>query len=141
MVDINKDLIPKLYAFASKHQLTLNLEDGECGMGRPCVGFHRDGSWAAYNPIEMFGDFDVVAGFEDESISRAAPKDAYHKSTCLAVLVVDGDRDEATRQLAAWVDAMDQMDVEVVRYATGARGTQALISGTHAWAVRKKGTN
>ncbi len=129
--------IEKLQAFANDHSLVLDLANGEVGFGRACVGFLHGDKYVDYNPIRMGGDYDRLPGFDDERIAEAAPADAYHKHQCLAVLV-DTDRDKAIAQLTEWVDAMNEIGVEIVRYATGAVGMQAMVSGTHGMAVRPK---
>jgi hypothetical protein len=128
--------IEKLQKFANDHGLVLNLE-GEVGIGRECVGFTHGNSYVDYNPITMGGDYDPVPGFEDERIAKAAPEDAYHKHQCLAVLV-QTDREKAIEQLGEWVDAMNEIGVEMVDYRTGATGMQTLMTPPIGRAVRPK---
>ncbi len=128
--------IEKLQKFANDHDMVLVLE-GECGFGRACVGFTHGDKYVDYQPYRMTGDYDRVPGFEDDRIAEAAPEDAYHKHPCLAVLV-ESDHDKAVTQLGEWVDVMNELDVEVVRYKTGATGPQLLMSGAFGMAVRPK---
>lgn len=128
--------IQLLQRFANDHGIVLQLE-GSVGFGRECVGFTHGDNYVAYNPLR-YPDFEPVSGFEDDSIGDCAPADAYHKHNCLAVLVHDGDRDNAILQLVQWVEAMNEFGVEVAEYETGATGLQAMMTGVLGRAVRKK---
>ncbi len=127
--------VTKLQKFANEHGIVLKLKS-EVGFGRPCIGFTHGNGYIDYNPIHM-GTYDDLPGFEDRRISEAAPVDAYHKHQCLAVLV-ETDRERAIAQLAEWVDAMNEIGVEIVEYETGAKGVQAQLTGVLGYAVRPK---
>lgn len=148
-------MVTTLEQFADEHGVTLNVR-GECGFGRPCVGFGRDGQWIDYNPRSAALGWDVVPGFEDMRVRpsvRGVP-DAYHKHECMAVLVQEGEcceidganepcsthYDAAVTQLWTWVNDLLTIaeGVEVVQYDTGHVGLQALLSGERAWAIRPK---
>ncbi len=128
--------IEKLQKFANDHGVVLQLQ-GECGFGRPCVGFTHGGNWVDYKPLTMGGDYTPVPGFEDDQIQSSAPPDAYHKHQCLAVLI-ETDREKAIAQLGDWVDAMNTIGVEMVDYRTGATGIQAMMTPPIGMAVRAK---
>jgi len=77
-------------------QLTLQ---GECGVGRECVGILKNGEYPAYY------------WYNDETYDRVdkngevwTPKDAYHKSDCVAVL---GRGVDAEAQLYDWLRWFD----------------------------------
>ena len=53
-------------------------------------------------------------------------------------MAVLGRGEKSIRQLADWVDKLNEMGAVVEKYATGATGLQAMISGTHNYAVRVK---
>lgn len=117
--------------FANEHKLVFE-DQGECGFGRPCVGFLADGNWLAHNPDRLtpsrYGhDYTPIADLACEACYAPEGVDAYHKHDCFAVL---GRGAEAIMQLAVWVRHLEAAGkVEVVQYATGATGIQALLSG------------
>jgi hypothetical protein len=128
----------KLLAFANKHQLILE-EKGECGFGRPCVGFLSKGgiNYVDYNPSSYDGYKDIWE-YDDRLCAPEGVK-AYHKHYCMAVLVTDDNYEEGLNQLLKWVEHLEsQGEVEVVEYATGAVGVQAIISGITGYAIRFK---
>jgi hypothetical protein len=122
--------------FAIEHKVIFD-DEGECGFGRPCVGF-RDGSWIAHNPDKMkpseWGhDYHPIDDLKCDACLPPEGVDAYHKHDCLAVL---GRGDDAITQLAEWVVYMQsQGRVEIVSYETGATGLQAMLSGVVGRAV------
>jgi hypothetical protein len=126
--------------FANKHKVIFE-DKGECGFGRPCVGFIRGSGYIAHNPCTS-GDYSPIAEFADDRLYPPVPvPDAYHKHDCLAVLA-RGDEpnyEKAIEQLAAWVKHLESLgEVEVGQYETGATGLQAALSGMLGWAVRIK---
>jgi len=124
-----------LRAFAKKHNLRL-VVDGSVGFGRECVGF--------LDPRENYPDFDpwlygdeIVSVFDEEwNWCPKEVEDAYHKHTCMAVLVHDEDYDKALDQLLLWVHHLDKIDVTLVEFETGATGLQAMLSGKTGYAFR-----
>jgi hypothetical protein len=117
--------------FANRFKLIFE-EEGECGLGRECVGLTNGNNYVDYNPI-CEPNYDYVEGFYDERLWDIAPENAYHKHDCLAVL---GRGDNAIRELSEWIDKLNELGAVVEKYATGATGIQAMISGTHNYAVR-----
>lgn len=122
--------------FANRFKLIFE-EEGECGFGRECVGLSDGVNYVDYNPIDMV-KYDYIKEFFDERFYDIAPTDAYHKHNCLAVL---GRGEEAIRQLADWVDKLNEIGVVVAKYKTGATGLQAMFTGTHNYAVRVQNGN
>lgn len=118
----------RIQAFAEANDITFTAR-GECGFGRPCVGLLRAGHYVSWRPFDR-DTFETLSGFGQPEV--APPKevvDAYHKDDCCAVLVHDGNYDEAIRQLALWVDALVAANAGVKEYKTGAQGLQAVFSG------------
>jgi hypothetical protein len=126
-----------LQAFANKHKVVLE-DKGECGFGRPCVGFTYGGNYIDYNPMSMGSDYKQIWPY-DSRLSTPAGVDAYHKHDCVAVLVTDDNYEAALDQLLKWVEHLESHGVlEVVQYETGADGIQALVSGVFGRAIRFK---
>lgn len=77
----HKDKIDWMILWAHKNKCILELE-GECGIGRECVG--------------------ILAGnsYPDYSDEVWVPEDAYHKHDCVAVL---GRGESAESQLYQWL--------------------------------------
>ena len=119
--------------FANRFKLIFE-EEGECGFGRECVGLTNGNNYVDYNPTDSV-NCDYIKEFYNDKFYDIAPADAYHKHNCLAVL---GRGEKSIRQLADWVDKLNEMGAVVEIYATGATGLQAMISGTHNYAVRVK---
>ena len=117
--------------FANRFKLIFE-EEGECGFGRECVGLTDGNNYVDYNPTRN-PDYEYVEGFYDERFFDISPENAYHKHNCFAVL---GRGEEAIRELSDWVDKLNELGVVVEKYATGATGIQAMLSGTHNYAVR-----
>lgn len=107
-------------------------DEGECGFGRECVGLTNGNNWVDFNPINLKTK-EYIEGFYDKRFYDIAPKDAYHKHNCLAVL---GRGENAIRQLSKWVDKLKELGVVVEKYETGAEGIQSMISGVWNYAVR-----
>jgi hypothetical protein len=128
--------LEKLNAFAKKHEVTL-IEKGECGFGRPCVGFTSEsGNYVDYNPIRMHGDYDYILEYDDK-LEPPDNIDAYHKHECFAVLVSHDNYATALGELLEWVEHLDsQGSLYLSPYSTGATGMQAMISGATGWAFR-----
>jgi hypothetical protein len=142
----------ELQEFANKHKIIFE-DDGECGFGRPCVGFLKEG-WVNHNPRKHF---DSIPDDWDELIPDGFPNDRrlcpdykrvpdhYHKHDCLAVLIRADDwdnikakeRNKALRQLHNWiVDLEKEGELEVELFETGATGLQAMFTGITAYAIR-----
>lgn len=112
--------------FALKHKIIFD-EEGECGIGRECVGFSSGNSWIDHNP-HNYSDYKPLKKFACKAARPPAGIDAYHKHDCLAVL---GHGEASVIQLAKWVKHMEKSgEVEIVEYPTGATGFQALFSGS-----------
>ena len=133
-----------LILFCRQHGLNL-IKEGEVGFGRPCVGLIPQAgfNYLDYNPYSMV-KWDHVFTY-DERLDPPQGVRAYHKHPCFAVLVDWKADDEdlaygrALIELAAWVKHLQGLgDLQIVRYATGAEGMQALISGTVGFALRFK---
>lgn len=129
----DKELLER---FALDHKVILE-EEGQVGMGRPCVGFTKGTSYIAYNPINMV-TFETLSAFGDDRIRDCAPENAYDKSDHLAVLVHDDNYEGALQELVGWVRDLNEIGVEVLQYQTGATGVQAMLSGHTGHAVRPK---
>jgi len=117
--------------FANRFKLIFE-DEGECGFGRECVGLTNGSNYVEYNPTDSV-NYDYIKGFYDERFYDITPPDAYHKHTCIAVL---GRGDNAIRQLSDWVDRLTEIGVVVEKYATGATGIQAMVSGVYNYAVK-----
>jgi hypothetical protein len=117
--------------FANRFKLIFD-DSGVCGFGRECVGLTNGNNWLDYNPTSH-PDYDYVEGFYDERLYDIIPKDAYHKHDCIAVL---GRGDDAIRQLYDWIVRLNELGATVEKYPTGAKGFQAMISGTHNYAIK-----
>ena len=128
-----------LEKFTEQHGLTL-VAKGECGFGRPCVGFtkpKRNGidSYVDYNPIDSTTFEDIWE--RDERLYAPDGVNSYHKVECLAVLVDNDDYDAGLDQLATWMRAIEAHGPpQIVEYRTGASGIQAMVTGSHGWALR-----
>jgi len=126
-----KSRVAVIQEFANKHKLVFE-DEGECGMGRECVGLIRNNSWVSFNPIDSV-NYDYIDGFYSDKFYDISPEDAYHKHDCLAVL---GRGEKAINQLAEWVEKLNELNVTVESYATGATGFQAMLSGVTGLAVK-----
>ncbi len=112
--------------FANRHKIIFN-DEGECGLGRDCVGFGTGDNWISFNPTQSGGNYEPIKGLQCEAAYAPDGVDAYHKFNCLAVL---GRGPKAIKQLALWVQSIEAAgNVEIVTYETGATGIQALVSG------------
>lgn len=139
--------------FATRHDLYYTTR-GSCGFGRPCVGFGRRNEtgdqFIDFNPIDM-ADPEYKRFPEYDCGTLVAPPhdlvpDAYHKHDCMAVLVhCAGDEptpeetERALKQLAAWVQYLEQHGQDKVHVVTYSRGLQhplqRAISGDVGYAV------
>ncbi len=129
-------MMSDLNAFCLKHKLILE-EHGEVGFGRPCVGLlAKGGNYLDYKPFvdDPANDY-TVPGFDGDFHPPEETQNAYHKHTCVAVLVHDDDYDKALIELWHWVKKLDGVGVVVKEYATGATGLQAVISGVTGYAL------
>ena len=136
-MDFTNPIYQNLLRFANKHKLVLE-DHGEVGFGRPCVGFMHGDCYVAFNP-SSHPDFELIPELYDKRLRPPEGVRAYHKHDCLAVLVENNETsfDEGLRQLNEWVNHLEaQGEIEVVTYATGATGIQAIFSGTRAKAIR-----
>lgn len=115
----------KIEAFAAKHSLVAEF-NGEVGFGRECVGLLSGTKYVEYNPINM-NTYDYIDEYHDDRFDEIAPENAYHKATCVCVL---GTGDSAEKELADWCDSLDELDVTVEDYNTGAIGMQAMFTGS-----------
>ena len=132
----NHPIWQNLQRFANEHKVILE-DRGKVGLGRPCVGFLRNGSYVAFNPRKSSPDFEYIWPEDSRFYPPVTVEDAYHKHDCFAVLVYNADNDEALTQLAAWVEHLEaQGTVELAEYETGATGMQALFSGLFSYAFR-----
>lgn len=123
--------------FAKEHRLYFE-DHGEVGIGRPCVGFSHGHNYVDYAPLNL-QTYELIPDMDGARIAAAAPADAYHKHSCLAVLVHDDNYDEGIRQLDQWVRKMEAGgELEVALFQTGAVGLQALMSGVVGTAIRYK---
>lgn len=118
-------------AFAKKHSVIFD-DNGECGFGRPCVGFRYFDNWIDHNPMSH-KDWDPIPELACEACYPPDGVEAYHKHDCLAVL---GHSESSVIQLAEWVKNMESKgEVSIREYQTGASGFQSIISGTTGRAV------
>jgi hypothetical protein len=97
---------------------------GEVGFGRNCVGIIEPniGHYVDINPYSTMGDYEDWHYIFDEVDSLYPNYDtvpnAYHKHSCLSVLVIEDDYDEAINQLYTWVtDIVSKGAVEVVKHS------------------------
>jgi hypothetical protein len=129
-----EQIIIELIKFAEKHKIALETK-GECGFGRPCVGFTSGNGYVDFNPIDMV-NYMPIEELQCDKIYPPDGVDNYHKHDCLAVLVEDEDYEEGLRQLLSWVKHIEaQGSVEVKQYKTGATGLQAMVSGSFGTAI------
>lgn len=114
-----------LKEFAEKIGCVL-ITKGEVGFGRPCVGILEPNieHYVDINPY-AYGDTldDWDGGYifpENEKLypdSELTPN-AYHKHSCLAVLVLDDDYDAAITQLYDWVvGILSKGEVECLKHS------------------------
>lgn len=133
VVEKINSIFKNLKNFANKHNLILETK-GECGLGRPCVGFLFKTNYVGYNPVILHYIY-----VWDEDVRLCPPeevKDAYHKHPCMAVLVHNDNCEEAFRQLNEWVKSLENHGkVFIDSYETGATGIQA---GKVGYAIRLK---
>jgi hypothetical protein len=87
------DRIEWMEEWAARNGCTLDLE-GECGLGRECVGVVSGGLYPDYEWYD--GDYDRI----DPNGYVHVPHDAYHKHPCVAVL---GRGEHAEAQLYDWL--------------------------------------
>lgn len=104
------DKIVWMTRWANRHGMTLTLE-GECGIGRECVGVLYGGNYPDYQDWSGNGLRSWSANFPDVW----TPEDAYHKHPCVAVL---GRGEAAEDQLYRWLKWFDDNNY---RLETGTR--------------------
>lgn len=154
-----KKVKKELQKFANDHGVLFEHSGkGEVGMGRPCVGFERGGSYIHYRPLTHhdFNTAEKAPKYEDMLIFGHDPRlsppketpNAYHKHECLSVLIEAEDWenipqesvDTALIELWHWMKHLEkQGELEVVEFETGATGIQAMVSGLTSWAIKYKG--
>lgn len=99
--------------FVFKHDLTLKKK-GEVGFGRPCVGILRGNCYVEYNPYED-KTYEPIKEFYNEDISKFSSYNSYHKHSCFAVLVEDGDYNNGLIELAKWLSKInDKYEIKFV---------------------------
>lgn len=134
-IDINNISLDEckniIQEFANRFKLIFE-DEGECGFGRECVGLTNGNNYVDYNPTDSV-NYNYIKDFYDERLFEITPDNAYHKHDCLAVL---GRGENAIRQLADWVNKLNELGAVVEKYETGATGLQAIFSGTENYAVR-----
>lgn len=89
------------------------IENGECGFCRPCVGISEPtvDHYVDINPFdyekdcyeEDYSDGYIFGYSEDLEPDQDLTPNAYHKHSCMAVLVYDEDYDKAITELYDWV--------------------------------------
>lgn len=117
--------------FANRFKLIFE-EEGEVGFGRECVGLTNGNNYVDYNPT-CEPNYDYVKDLYDERLYDIAPENAYHKHNCLCVL---GRGESSIIDLSEWIDKLKELGATIEKYSTGATGFQAILSGTHNYAVR-----
>jgi hypothetical protein len=97
----HEEKIQWMAMWASKNHCALELTDGECGIGRECIGILS--TWNGCYPDYEWSNDD----FErlDDNGFVWTPPDAYHKHPCVAVL---GRGEEAESQLYNWLKWFDE---------------------------------
>jgi hypothetical protein len=104
------------------------VKDGEVGFGRKCVGILDDReSFLEYQPIDS-KTYETI-GQHTVAVEKAPPN-AYHKSTCLAVLMDNIDEIEATEQLERWIEAILKAGYVLKNYVE-ANSVNALLGRAH----------
>lgn len=131
-----ENYIKKLEDFALKHKVVFQ-DKGEVGFGRPCVGFLHGDNYIDYNP-HTYPNFEKAFPDDNDYWPPSEVGDAYHKHQCIAVLVNGDNYEEALRQLVIWVDDMEEKEVYLTQYETGATGIQAMLTGVFGYAFRFK---
>ncbi len=113
--------------FANQHKIIFD-DEGDCGFGRECVGL-RDGSgWIDFNPWNR-ETFKPIEKYSDDRFHAIAPKDAYHKHDCIAVL---GRGEDVIRQLSDWVDGLRKLNVKLIQIENKFDNMfEYMLKGTH----------
>lgn len=104
------------------------IEKGECGFGRPCVGILEPslGHYVDINPFdygkecveEDYSDGYILGYSEDLEPDQDLTPNAYHKRSCMAVLVYDEDYDKAITELYDWVVGIQSKgEVELCKHS------------------------
>ena len=117
--------------FANKHKIVFD-DEGECGLGRMCVGLRDGHNWIDYNPIHG-QTYENIKEVYNKKLYDISPAKAYHKHHCLAVL---GRDEESIIQLSEWVDELKKLNVTIVDFETGADRFQAMFTGFIRKAVK-----
>lgn len=99
----HKEKLQWMANFAMKNKSAITLE-GECGIGRECVGLLANGTYPDYEWFDE--EFKRI----DENGEVWLPEDAYHKHPCVAVL---GRGEKAEAQLYEWLKWFDDNGFEV----------------------------
>ena len=95
--------------FANQHKIIFD-DEGDCGFGRECIGLRSDHTWIAFNPYDS-ETYKPIEEYSDDRFHAIAPKDAYHKHDCIAVL---GRGDKVIIQLSDWVDKLRELNVKLI---------------------------
>lgn len=118
----HQEKIDWMQSWANQNNLTLDLE-GECGIGRDCVGVLKNGKYPDYEWYDA--DFERA----DKNGDVWTPEDAYHKHPCVAVL---GRGQNAEAQLFEWLQWFDANNFKI---ETGKQAVkhpiELLIGGGH----------
>lgn len=123
----HEEKIQWMAMWAVKHNAQLVLE-GECGLGRECVGLLVEGKYPDYEWYDA--DYERL----DQNGDVWTPENAYHKHPCIAVL---GRGEAAESQLYEWLQWFDAQGFSI---ETGDQeydqnlGAIALLMGKHRFA-------
>ena len=124
---IHKKKLAWMADWCAKNTLALNL-NGECGLGRECVGVsngdnYPDYEWHDENTYERM----------DSNGEVWTPPDAYHKHPCVAVL---GRGKKAEEQLYDWLKWFDENGFRVesgLQPVSPSLGPIAYLLGKHKY--------
>lgn len=109
-----QECIDVIEEFATKHNLKFEQE-GTIGRGYKCIGLKdtSDRQWyIGHNPVnDSTGEY--LSDFYCQEFEDIFWRDAYYTEDYLAVL---GRGEEAIRRLCAWIESLNELGVEVVRY-------------------------
>jgi len=90
----HKEKLTWMAEYAMKNKAAVYLE-GECGLGRECVGLSVNGEYPDYEWYD-----DKTYERTDPNGDVWIPEDAYHKHPCVAIL---GRGEKAESQLYEWL--------------------------------------
>ncbi len=120
----HEEKIEWMAVWAVRNQCQLDLE-GECGLGRECVGILRAGVYPDYHWRDP-----KTYERTDSNGEVWTPPDAYHKHECVAVL---GGGEPAEAQLYDWLRWFDERGFTVTYTVDDVAGLDVakLILGHH----------